>query len=1087
MKQKRILTALLTAVLLFPVSGLLAQKPGSVSGRVTDRDGQAIPGVVVVSDDSGNTGTTTDANGHYVIKASANATLNFKCMGYTDVTEKVDSRTEINVSMEDDAQLLEETVIVGYGVQRKVDLTGSVAVIEFDKTSAGRTIVSPSASLAGMAAGMTVTQGSGQPGKDAASIVIRGLGSFSTGSVSPLVLVDGVEWSLDNVNPNDIASISILKDAASIAIYGTRAANGVILITTKNGEEAKTSISYSFKGIRQTAYCDLHLVSDYAEHMSLMNEACDNVETSRIFSQSNIDKWREAKKHPNDLNENGIPNYVAYPNTDWFKEIFQPGFSQEHNLTVSGGTQKIHYLMSGGYLDNEGVMGRFGIDSSTKKFHFRVNLDAKINDWITAGAKLFGQRQTYGLAGVSGAFGALYQTTPGIYIGTVNAWGTPALNSEESTNANNIFANLYGAGGYNVATRLNGSAFIRFQIKDFSLEANGNYTPAFAEAHSYTRPNGRWNYTEDVQVSTSSLKYASSGYSTSQNYGLQGELLARYSKEFGIHKAGALLGYSARKVESWGWGITRRGATDWLISDLDTYSEQYSYSNSPRSGYGTQSVFGRVNYSLMDKYLLEANFRMDGSSKFGPGRKYGLFPSFSAGWKIDKESFMDFSKNWLSGLKLRASWGRAGNDNGLGYYSWQASYSTTNVVLDGEPGTGLYIAALSNDQLGWETTTSTDIGLDASFLNNRISVDLDWYFRNTTDILYTPTIYYTMGEVSGAPANKGSMWNKGLEIDIRYKDSIGKDLSWTVGLNASYNKNKVTKFLGPLVKEWQNGKYVNNLAGVSTGALSGKLVEGHMIGEHYLRRVYHGTGKGYVRGGVDPKAGPKDGMIRTQKDFDWVQAMMDSGYTFAGCSSLSKDQLWYGDLIYEDTDGDKNYGDDDDCVFNGHSTSPTVNVGLNLGIAWKGIDFSMTWAGAFGFWIIWNSDYYNGSGMLNGYALAERVANDHYFFDPDNPNDPRTNQSGYFPRLTYGTDLNNRLPSDYYEYKGDWFKLKTVQLGYTLPKKLTEKVKVSGLRFFVSGENLLTITSYPGLDPEIGAAIGYPLMRQFTLGGQLTF
>ena len=448
---------------------------------------------------------------------------------------------------------------------------------------------------------------------------------------------------------------------------------------------------------------------------------------------------------------------------------------------------------------------------------------------------------------------------------------------------------------------------------------------------------------------------------------------------------------------------------------------------------------------------------------------------------------MESTRDWLSSLKLRASWGQAGNDKGLGNYAWQTSYSTSNIVIDGEPGKGLYIAALGNDQLGWETSTSTDIGLDAGFLGGKITADLDWYFRNTTDILYTPTIYYTMGEVSGAPANKGSMWNKGVEIDIRYKDSIGKDIAWTAGLNLAFNKNKVTTFLGPLVKEWQNGKYVNNLASVSTGALSGKLVEGQMIGEHYLRKVYHGTGKGYVKGGVDPKAGPVDGMIRTEKDFNWVQAMLDSGYTFAGCSSLSKDQLWYGDLIYEDTDGDRNYGDDDDCNFNGHSTTPKVTLGLNLGFSWKDFDVSMTWAGAFGFWIIWNSDYYNGSGMLNGYALAERVARDHYFYDPNDPSDPRTNLNGYFPRLTYGTDVNNRLPSDYWEYKGDWLKLKTIQLGYTLPRNLTRKARIEGFRVFLSGENILTLTSYPGLDPEIGAAIGYPLMRQFTLGGQITF
>lgn len=232
---------------------------------------------------------------------------------------------------------------------------------------------------------------------------------------------------------------------------------------------------------------------------------------------------------------------------------------------------------------------------------------------------------------------------------------------------------------------------------------------------------------------------------------------------------------------------------------------------------------------------------------------------------------------------------------------------------------------------------------------------------------------------------------------------------------------------------------------------------------------------------------PKDGMIRTQTDFDWVQAMLDSGYKFNGVTSLNKDQLWYGDLIYEDRDGDGNYGDDDDMDFNGHTSTPSYNLGINLGFAWKGLDFSMTWSGAFGFHIIWNTLYYNGTQTTNGHGISERVANDHYFLDPDNTEDTRTNIYGTYPRLTYGDPHSNRLPSEFYEYKGDYLKLKNVQLGYTLPASLTKKFFVQQLRFFASGENLLTFTKYPGLDPEKGATIGYPLMRQVTFGAQITF
>ena len=452
MKQK--LTKLLCSVFLvaFAIPAIAQSSGGSstrtITGKVTDSEGAPIIGAVVMA--SQREATTTNSEGRYTLAVqSPDAVLRFSCMGYRPRSENTAGRTVVDVSLETDNQLLEDVVVVGYGVQKKVNLTGSVASIDFSKTSESRSIISTSAALAGLAAGMNVTQSSGQPGSDNATIRIRGDGSFTSGANGPLVLVDGVEWSMDNVNPNDIASISVLKDAASASIYGTRAANGVILITTKNGSSGKAQISYSYKGILQMPYNDLHFVSDYARHMELINESCDNIGTSRIFSQSNIDLWREKSADPYGVGENGVPNFALYPNTDWFDEIFENGYSQEHNLSISGGSEKIRYLLSLGYLDNQGVMGRFGIDSSTQKVNFRTNLEADVTKWFTAGVRLFGQRQEYGLANISGAFNALYQTTPGVYPGSVNAWGRPALAAEESSNANNIFGMMYGSGGYN--------------------------------------------------------------------------------------------------------------------------------------------------------------------------------------------------------------------------------------------------------------------------------------------------------------------------------------------------------------------------------------------------------------------------------------------------------------------------------------------------------------------------------------------------------------------------------------------------------------------------------------------------------------
>lgn len=541
------------------------------------------------------------------------------------------------------------------------------------------------------------------------------------------------------------------------------------------------------------------------------------------------------------------------------------------------------------------------------------------------------------------------------------------------------------------------------------------------------------------------------------------------------------------EYRTWGWGVSKQGATDWTLNDLGTYETLSGSSSTAKNGWGLRSYFGRVNYAYKNRYLFEANLRADGSSRFGSNNRYGIFPSFSAGWKIHEERFMEGTEDWLSNLKLRASWGKAGNNQGIGNYAWQAVYATQNVVVDGSGSKGLYISSLSNADLKWETTATTDIGLDMGFFDNRLTAEIDYYRKNTTDILYTPTIYMTMGEVSGVPSNLGSVVNKGVELALNWKSRIGKDFSYYAGVNFSYNKNRVTRFKGDLVKTWTDGVYTNNLSDVTAGYGSGKLCEGHALGEHYLRRLYKGNGRGYRGGAVDVNAGPKDGMIRTQQDFEWVQAMLETGYTFNGVTALSKDQLWYGDLIYADRNGNGNYGDDNDMDFNGRTSTPSYNLGVNLGFAWKGLDFNMTWSGAFDYYIIWNALYYNGTQTTNGHGISERVADNHYFFDPENPADARTNLKGAYPRLTFGTPGDNRQASEFYEYKGDYLKLKNVQIGYTLPSRITKKFYVQQLRFFVSGENLLTITDYPGLDPEKGSAIGYPLMRSVTFGAQITF
>ena len=614
MKKKHYLLFLLASLFLL-TDVVWAQTSATVSGVVIDENGETLPGVSVVEVGTTN-GVLTDLNGHYTLKTtSAKPSVSFSYIGYQTTTLPLNGRTKLDVQMKVETKVLDEVVVVGYGVQKKVNLTGSVTSINFADQTEGRPIMSVSSALSGLAAGMNVTQASGQPGSDGATIRVRGNGTFNTNS--PLVLVDGIEWSMDNVNPNDIESISVLKDAASTAIYGTRAANGVILITTKSGK-GKPQISYSYSGVVQMPYNNLSFVSDYARYMGLVNEACENVNTKGIFSQESIDRWRAASADPNGLNEYGVPNYVAYPNTDWFDEVFDTGYSQEHNLSVSGSSEKVKYMLSLGYLDNQGVMNRWNLDSSTQKINFRTNLEAKIVKWMTVGTRLYGQKQDYGMANISNGFKYLYQTTPGVYPGEPNYWGRPALASEESSNANNIFGQMAGATGFNTVWRLNASVYgIITPYKGLNIEGTFNYSPTFTDKSSYSRQNGYWDYVTDQRVSESALENASITNTSARTWRQSAEILVRYQTTIKKdHDLGALLGYSAQEYYSKSFAVSRKGATDWTLNELSTYETLVSSSSSAPAKWGLLSYFGRVNYGYKGRYLFEANLRAEASSRF---------------------------------------------------------------------------------------------------------------------------------------------------------------------------------------------------------------------------------------------------------------------------------------------------------------------------------------------------------------------------------------------------------------------------------------------------------------------------------------
>lgn len=448
--------------------------------------------------------------------------------------------------------------------------------------------------------------------------------------------------------------------------------------------------------------------------------------------------------------------------------------------------------------------------------------------------------------------------------------------------------------------------------------------------------------------------------------------------------------------------------------------------------------------------------------------------------------------NGLDNLKLRASWGKLGN-NSIGNYDWQSTYGTTKYSFGGEIINGLSITAIKNYALTWEETAVTNVGVDFGLLDNRLTGTVDAYNKHTSGILYTPSMFMVMGNASAPKQNIAEVTNRGIEIELGWRDQIGKDFHYSITANVSLNRNRVSKYNGKLQEGWvtdpKTGERVwqTNIGDVSTGSTT-RVIEGHQINEFYLPDVYTGTGTYWnPDGSVNINGGPVDGMIRTVNDMEWLRAMIDAGYSFYPQQDIGKAKIWYGEYIYADANGDGLYGTSYDSRFQNVSTTPKYNYGLQFSLGWKGIDFSMSWSGAAGFCIYYYRQASNSSATTYGYAIPQSVADDHYFFDPKNPTDPRTNINSKQPRLAYLSSTQSGASSSLHLEKGDFLKLRNVNLGYTLPSKWTEKVKMKKLRVYVSGENLFAITGFSGMDPEMRSTAGYSTMRQFAAGVNITF
>lgn len=649
---------------------------------------------------------------------------------------------------------------------------------------------------------------------------------------------------------------------------------------------------------------------------------------------------------------------------------------------------------------------------------------------------------------------------------------------DESTTAANPVRSSCGTDGTSILTEVNLSGFFSANLyKGLVFDGKYNYQLSNTNRHQWNTHILNWNFTEDYLLSETNLASSYITVNSSKTERTNVELILRYNTSIGKHNIGAIAGYTGQEYSYRATSASRMGMTAWELHELSTASTLQGSSGSSTE-WAMNSFFGRLNYNWDERYLLEFNARYDGSSRFSPESRWGFFPSFSAGWRINKEEWMEDTAGWLNNLKLRASYGKVGN-NRTSDYAWQARYKIAKVIAEGSATSALVVGKIGNNALEWESTTAADLGVDFGMFDNRFTGEIDIYNKDTYGILYTPTMYMTMGWREGSTQNLASLNNKGLELTLNWNSRIG-EFFYSVGGNISFNRTMVTKYKGKLQQGWEGDVYKTNIGEVVQDGFGGKILEDHILGEHYLLNLYHGNGKGYDGiGDVDPNAGPVDGMIRTETDREWAEAMMAAGYRLIGQKRFAKSALWYGDYIYEDVNGDGYYGDTNDHVLNGHSNTPLCNYAINITMAWKGFDFYALLSGAAGFWLF---SIPNLSPSVAG-VMYKYVADDHYYYNPNNPFDEHTNLTATYPRLG-GTNMSS---NENFEFKGDYLKLKNIQLGYTIPKRLTERVKIDKCRFYISADNVLTLTQYPGMDPEIGASVGYPLMKQYAAGMQLTF
>ena len=1009
----------------------------NISGRVVDEKGEPIIGASVMVQGS-SLGTITNVDGRYTLaNVPENSTITVSYIGYITVNYAATSRNLSQVVLREDSKTLEEVVVVGYGTQKKVNLTGAVAIVSGDELTT-RSAANLSQLLQGSVPNMNVNFSSGRPGQGG-SFNIRGVNSISA-DAAPLTIIDGIEGDINKVNPNDVESISVLKDAASAAIYGARAANGVILITTKQGKrKEKATLTYSGYVGMQTPTALPELVTG-RQYMELSNEAMSAAGFSRPYDVDAFEKY-DSGMYPNE-----------YSNTDWVNEIFKKHALQtSHSVSVRGGSEKSSYFMSYGYLDQDGLV--VGDAFKTKRHNARINVNTEVFDRLKINGNVSFvdyYRNASGFSGTGGVFRLAQRMSPLLPVkwqqqNEMGLWEDTEYWSSGSIN-NPVYVATEGGEEKRKSRTLNTIVSADLRIID-GLNLGGQYA-----ANYYFRETDKFTPTLPEYFSDGTPDPANKNMRNSVSQAHQDaltqtlQLTLNFQKRINKHEIGALLGYSQEWYNFSSLSASRKKIPFDGIYVIDAGTEDITNSGT-KSSWALRSYFGRVNYAFDGKYLVEANMRIDGTSRFARDNRWGYFPSFSAGWNFSREEFMQFAEPVLSSGKLRASWGELGNQNvGSDYYPYLTPIdSGESYPIGGKQNIGFQQSKLGNANIKWETIRMLNVGVDLTFFNNRLTASFDWFKKDNIDALVKP-VYPTVVGITGTAnlpyENMGKIENKGWELEIGWRDQIG-EVKYNLLFNLSDAKNKIVD-LGT-----SEPRLTNNIRreGDPIDAYYGYLTDG-------LAQIDDFGGVDSNGKYINPKfAIPKAAEAITQP----------------------------GDIKYRDISGpggipDGEIDEYDKVVFG--DPYPHYSYSLRGQLQWRDWDFSF---------------YFQGVGKVNGYLSDEArhcFINDYSIpkvehLDRWTPNNP----DATYPRL-YQAQSHNLLFSDYWKEDASYLRLKNVQLGYSIPKKLLNRWKIEGLRLYASADNLLTFTKYFGAyDPEVRESSGdvYPQVKTYVFGLVLSF